>query len=538
MSQNRNLGRTNIVPKGNYTSGVTYYKLDVVLHSGNSYCAKQESINIEPSVTSGWGDYWMLLAQKGDTGQKGDKGDTGSTGLQGDKGDKGDTGATGATGAKGDTGATGQAATVTVGTTTTGAAGTQASVSNSGTESDAVLNFTIPQGATGAGVPDGGTDGQIIVKSGVSAVWQDQNTVDGIAAIDGNIPLSAARQYSTMPTVTTADNGTIAQYIGTDETTYKTGHWYEVVNGAWEEIVYGDPNSVSYDTQTDKTDAQKAQARTNVGAADVTAFSAHYTNGVVDGLGLGTPATGSGNVDVSEGLAAPLRTAISAESNQNLLDNYYFTSARIINQRGATTYVAGSGTNTSTAYYTGASGFAMDRWKVTSGSAVITADGLILDGTINQTLPIAVGTDICASVKMHSGAATASYDDVTKTFTITSSGGTIIAAKLEKGSISSIADDTLPNKDLEYIKCLRYLRTLNSYAVCYSNGYLQPIYFETPMYATPTASSSKVLSGNGVTVYPVVNVGMAGSAGVSFVEATGVVAGTFYRVGVGCSCEL
>lgn len=149
MSQNRNLGRTNIVPKGNYTSGVTYYKLDVVLHSGNSYCAKQESINIEPSVTSGWGDYWMLLAQKGDTGQKGDKGDTGSTGLQGDKGDKGDkgdTGATGATGAKGDTGATGQAATVTVGTTTTGAAGTQASVSNSGTASDAVLNFTIPPG--------------------------------------------------------------------------------------------------------------------------------------------------------------------------------------------------------------------------------------------------------------------------------------------------------------------------------------------------------------------------------------------------------
>jgi len=45
---------------------------------------------------------------------------------------------------------TGTAATVTVGTTTTGAAGTNASVTNSGTTSAAVLNFTIPQGDTGA----------------------------------------------------------------------------------------------------------------------------------------------------------------------------------------------------------------------------------------------------------------------------------------------------------------------------------------------------------------------------------------------------
>ena len=40
-------------------------------------------------------------------------------------------------------------ASVTVGTTTTGAAGTNASVSNSGTTQDAVLNFTIPRGAQG-----------------------------------------------------------------------------------------------------------------------------------------------------------------------------------------------------------------------------------------------------------------------------------------------------------------------------------------------------------------------------------------------------
>lgn len=41
-------------------------------------------------------------------------------------------------------------ATVSVGTTTTGAEGTQASVTNSGTAHNAVLNFTIPKGDTGA----------------------------------------------------------------------------------------------------------------------------------------------------------------------------------------------------------------------------------------------------------------------------------------------------------------------------------------------------------------------------------------------------
>lgn len=51
---------------------------------------------------------------------------------------------------RGDTGAPGTAATVSVGATTTGAAGSSANVSNSGTTTAAVLNFTIPRGDTGA----------------------------------------------------------------------------------------------------------------------------------------------------------------------------------------------------------------------------------------------------------------------------------------------------------------------------------------------------------------------------------------------------
>lgn len=58
-------------------------------------------------------------------------------------------GADGQDGTDGTDGADGQAATVTVGTTTTGAAGTNASVVNSGTSSAAVFDFVIPRGDKG-----------------------------------------------------------------------------------------------------------------------------------------------------------------------------------------------------------------------------------------------------------------------------------------------------------------------------------------------------------------------------------------------------
>ena len=58
-------------------------------------------------------------------------------------------------GPQGQQGEPGAAATVTVGAVTTGEPGTDAIVENSGTESAAVLNFTIPKGDTGATGPAG-----------------------------------------------------------------------------------------------------------------------------------------------------------------------------------------------------------------------------------------------------------------------------------------------------------------------------------------------------------------------------------------------
>lgn len=69
---------------------------------------------------------------------------------------------------------------VTVGTTTTGAAGSSASVSNSGTASDPILDFTVPRGANGVGVPAEGMAGQVLAKA--SAADYDTEWIDAAYA--------------------------------------------------------------------------------------------------------------------------------------------------------------------------------------------------------------------------------------------------------------------------------------------------------------------------------------------------------------------
>ena len=105
----------------------------------------------------------------GPQGPKGDKGDKGDTGPQGPKGDSGDgsskaedwtfTLKDGSIVVKSillkDLGGSGTMATIKIGSVTTGAAGSEASVTNSGTDTDVILNFIIPRGATGPQGPKG-----------------------------------------------------------------------------------------------------------------------------------------------------------------------------------------------------------------------------------------------------------------------------------------------------------------------------------------------------------------------------------------------
>ena len=116
-----NLGKVCVTPKGAWASGTAYEVLDIVTNAGGSYLAKQ---NVPAGTALSNTTYWLQIASKGD------KGDT---------------------------------ATVAVGSTTTGAEGTNASVTNSGTSTDGVFNFTIPRGNTGNGI-------QSITKTGSTGV--------------------------------------------------------------------------------------------------------------------------------------------------------------------------------------------------------------------------------------------------------------------------------------------------------------------------------------------------------------------------------
>ena len=108
---------------------------------------------------------------------------------------------------RGDTGATGQngqdgaAATIAVGSTTTGNAGTNASVTNSGTSSAAVLDFVIPRGDTGAAGSDG-ADGYsptatVTQNTGSATISiTDANGTTTATVYDGVTPDTSVSTYS------------------------------------------------------------------------------------------------------------------------------------------------------------------------------------------------------------------------------------------------------------------------------------------------------------------------------------------------------
>ena len=105
-----------------WTAGASYQAGDSVTFQGSAYLATYPNVAVEPDLNA---SVWATLA---------------------------------AAGSAGPSGASGSAATIAVGTVATGAPGTTASVLNVGTNTAAVLNFTIPQGASGTNGQGGGGD--------------------------------------------------------------------------------------------------------------------------------------------------------------------------------------------------------------------------------------------------------------------------------------------------------------------------------------------------------------------------------------------
>ena len=98
-----------------------------------------------------------IIGPTGPTGPSGPAGGpTGPIGPAGATGPIGPTGATGPIGPTGDVGPTGPAGdaiTLTIGSVTTGEAGTPAEATITGTAPNYVLNLTIPEGPTGPARP-------------------------------------------------------------------------------------------------------------------------------------------------------------------------------------------------------------------------------------------------------------------------------------------------------------------------------------------------------------------------------------------------
>lgn len=121
--------------------------------------------------------------------------------LMAEKGAKGDPGE------PGEPGQDGQAATIQVGTVTTGEPGTQAIVENVGTESEAIFNFTIPRGADGSGSGTGD-----MLKSVYDA--NNNNIVDNAEKVNNH----------------TVESDVPSDAVFTD-TTYTAGTGIDITNG-------------------------------------------------------------------------------------------------------------------------------------------------------------------------------------------------------------------------------------------------------------------------------------------------------------------
>lgn len=179
--QSEVIGTVSITPMGAWNADLNYEKDNYVRHDGATYMSRQPNKGIEPGVSQDWEQYWMLSIKDG------------------------------------------ASATVEVGETTTLPAGEQATVTNSGSDTNVVLDFAIPQG-----------------EQGLTGTVTVGNTITGQPGTEAVVENAGDEHNAIL-------NFTIPR-----------GEPGEPGN---------DPNAVHF-TQQDLTDVQQQQARQNIGAAD------------------------------------------------------------------------------------------------------------------------------------------------------------------------------------------------------------------------------------------------------------------------------
>ena len=224
--QSEVIGTVSITPMGAWNADLNYEKDNYVRHNGATYMARQPNKGIEPGVSQAWEQYWMLSIKDG------------------------------------------ASATVEVGETTTLPAGEQATVTNSGSDTNVVLDFAIPQG-----------------EQGLTGTVTVGNTITGQPGTEAVVENAGDEHNAIL-------NFTIPR-----------GEPGEPGN---------DPNAVHF-TQQDLTDVQQQQARQNIGAADAQTVEDILGGNEIVGK---ANADGAGNI-ITDTYATKTELAAAVEAEQS-----------------------------------------------------------------------------------------------------------------------------------------------------------------------------------------------------------------------------
>ena len=224
--QSEVIGTVSITPMGAWNADLNYEKDNYVRHNGATYMARQPNKGIEPGVSQAWEQYWMLSIKDG------------------------------------------ASATVEVGETTTLPAGEQATVTNSGSDTNVVLDFAIPQG-----------------EQGLTGTVTVGNTITGQPGTEAVVENAGDEHNAIL-------NFTIPR-----------GEPGEPGN---------DPNAVHF-TQQDLTDVQQQQARQNIGAADAQTVEDILGGNQIVGK---ANADGAGNI-ISDTYATKTELTAAVEAEQS-----------------------------------------------------------------------------------------------------------------------------------------------------------------------------------------------------------------------------
>mgnify|MGYP001171826310 FL=1 len=224
---------------GEWSSSSNYVANQVVYYEGSAYVCIQGNSNLRPDLNT---TQWTLMVQKGDTGATGATGAAGAAGAKGAVGDTGPAGPTGATGSTGPQGPqgpqgaqgdAGSAATVTVGSVSKVAGSAAATITNSGTNQAAILNFEIPSGADGAA----GTAASVTVGTVTTG------TAGTNASVSNSGDTSSAVLNFTIPRGDTGPSGDI---------TWRGGWNASTAYGVNEAVYYSGSSYVSTQANTNK----------------------------------------------------------------------------------------------------------------------------------------------------------------------------------------------------------------------------------------------------------------------------------------------